>query len=250
MKFLQIIPVLDLLNGVVVRGVGGRRDEYRPIESVLTTSTKPMDVAFAFREKFGLTTLYVADLDGIVRREPNLQTLRELCEAGFDIWIDAGVRNLNEAAMLLDAGATKIIAGLESLSGPALLSSLVNNLTAERVVFSLDLKSGRPMIDSTANWPDETAIGIARSAIQAGVTQIIVLDLISVGEHGGPSTLNLCNEIRRLSTQIILITGGGVRGPDDLQTLRSRAIEGVLVATALHNGSLSHELSNSVVQKS
>ena len=167
MKFLQIIPVLDLLNGVVVRGVGGRRDEYRPIESVLTTSTKPMDVAFAFREKFGLTTLYVADLDGIVRREPNLQTLRELCEAGFDIWIDAGVRNLNEAAMLLDAGATKIIAGLESLSGPALLSSLVNNLTAERVVFSLDLKSGRPMIDSTSNWPDETAIGIARSAIQA-----------------------------------------------------------------------------------
>ena len=27
---MQILPVLDLLNGIVVRGVGGRRDEYRP----------------------------------------------------------------------------------------------------------------------------------------------------------------------------------------------------------------------------
>ena len=250
MNSLQIIPVLDLLNGVVVRGVGGRRDEYRPIESVLTTSTKPMDVAVAFREMFGLTTLYVADLDGIVRREPNLQTLRELCAAGFDIWIDAGVRGLDEARTLLNAGATKIIAGLESLSGPALLSSLVRGLTTDRVVFSLDLKAGRPLIDPTATWPDESAIGIARTAIQAGMTQMIVLDLISVGEQAGPSTLSLCDEIRGLSPQMTLITGGGVRGSADLQTLRSRAIEGVLLATALHNGALSHELSNSVVRKS
>ena len=250
MSALQIIPVLDLLNGVVVRGVGGRRDEYRPIESVLTRSTKPLDVAIAFRETFGLTTLYVADLDGILRREPNLQTLRELRAAGFEIWIDAGVRDLDEAITLLNAGAAKIIAGLESLSGPALLRALVSVLNEDRVVFSLDLKSGRPLIDSTANWPDGSASGIARTAIQAGVTQMIVLDLISVGEQRGPSTLELCDEIRGLSPHMTLITGGGVRGPSDLQTLRSRAIDGILVATALHNGSLNHERSNSAVQKS
>ena len=238
MTSLQILPVLDLWNGVVVRGVGGRRDEYRPVESVLTTSTAALDVATAFREKLGLTTLYVADLDGIVRREPNLQTLRELRTAGFEIWIDAGVRDRDETVRLWNAGATKIIAGLESLSGPSLLKSLIGEVTAEQLVFSLDLKAGRPIIADSANWPDVSAIGIARSAIQAGVTQMIVLDLVSVGEQRGPSTLDLCDEIRRLMPQLTLITGGGIRGFADLETLRSRAIDGVLLSTALHNGSL------------
>jgi phosphoribosylformimino-5-aminoimidazole carboxamide ribotide isomerase len=231
---LRIVPVLDLLNGVVVRGVGGRREEYRPIESLLTKSTKPLDVAIAFREQLGLTTLYVADLDGIVRRQPNWQTLRELSATGFDIWVDAGVRETRDAVAMLNAGASKIIAGLESLSGPLLLKSLIDDVTAERIIFSLDLNAGRPMTDEAANWPADSALEIARFAINAGVTQMIVLDLVS-----GPSTLDLCDEIRRLAPQLKLITGGGVRGSADLQLLRSRAIDGVLVSTALHNGAIS-----------
>ena len=42
---MQIIPVLDLLGGQVVRGVGGRREAYRPVRSVLTTSSEPRQVA-------------------------------------------------------------------------------------------------------------------------------------------------------------------------------------------------------------
>ena len=49
------IPVLDVLNGVIVRGVGGRRNEYRPVESVLTQSARPLDVAQAFRDRLSLT---------------------------------------------------------------------------------------------------------------------------------------------------------------------------------------------------
>ena len=85
---LQILPVLDLLNGVVVRGVGGRRDEYRPVESVLTVSVKPLDVARAFRERLGLTTLYVADLDGILHQLPNDNVFRQLAADGLELWSD------------------------------------------------------------------------------------------------------------------------------------------------------------------
>src|SRR5947209_19648396 len=62
---MQIIPVLDLMGGRVVRGVAGRRSEYRALTSALTASSKPLDVARAFRLHFGLATLYVADLDAI-----------------------------------------------------------------------------------------------------------------------------------------------------------------------------------------
>ena len=43
----RLIPVLDLMNGKVVRAVGGRRDEYRPVVSTLTPSTEPVEVAMA-----------------------------------------------------------------------------------------------------------------------------------------------------------------------------------------------------------
>ena len=35
---MDILPVLDTLDGQVVRGVAGRRTQYRRIESKLTTS--------------------------------------------------------------------------------------------------------------------------------------------------------------------------------------------------------------------
>src|SRR5712691_477545 len=130
---MKIIPVLDLLGGIVVRGVGGRRQEYRPVESVLTQSVRPLEVAQAFRDRLGLTALYVADLDGILRQQPNLTTLRELSAAGFDVWIDAGLRDSADAAMLLSAGAAKVIAGLESMSWPSVLESLVAEWGVSRV---------------------------------------------------------------------------------------------------------------------
>ncbi|MFM8221178.1 MAG: nickel transporter, partial [Planctomycetaceae bacterium] len=44
---MQVIPVLDLLGGVVVRGVAGQRDSYRPIVSQLVDGAEPLAVARA-----------------------------------------------------------------------------------------------------------------------------------------------------------------------------------------------------------
>ena len=86
---MQLIPVLDLLNGVVVRGVAGRRDEYRPIQSGLTDSVEAREMARAIRGAYGFNAFYVADLDAILRGQPNLGVYREglfgiasLCLAG------------------------------------------------------------------------------------------------------------------------------------------------------------------------
>ena len=234
---MLIFPVLDLLNGIVVRGVGGRRDEYRPVESVLTTSAQPLDVATAFRERLGLTTLYVADLDGILHQRPNENVFRALTANGFELWIDGGLRSLDEARCLLSAGAAKVIVGLETLSDVRLLTTLINEFGSERIVFSLDLMAGRPLLGA-ACWPEATPLGIARTVLRLGITQLIVLDLASVGEQRGPSTLNLCGAIREFAPSIRLITGGGVRHAADLMPLRTSRIDGVLLATALHNGAI------------
>ncbi len=67
---MRVIPVLDIMGGVVVRGVAGRRSEYRPIESSLCSSCDPPVVARAIVERFGLAEFYIADLDAISGAEP------------------------------------------------------------------------------------------------------------------------------------------------------------------------------------
>ena len=233
-----VIPVLDLLDGVVVRGVGGRRDEYRPVESVLTLSARPLDVARAFRDRLSLKTLYVADLDGILRQRPNADVYPQLVDDGFELWIDAGVRSLSDANHLLSAGAAKVVVGLETIPDARLLATLVAEFGTPRIVFSLDLQAGRPMLGHS-DWPDTSPLGIAQIVVSLGLTQLIVLDLASVGEQRGPSTISLCESIRRIAPEARLITGGGVRNADDLPPLQAAGIDGVLLATALHNGAIS-----------
>src|SRR5712691_3128794 len=100
---MRIIPVLDLKAGKVVRGIGGRREDYRPIASRLTPSCHPVDVAVAFRTHFGLAQLYLADLDAIAGALPDLATYGSLQSNGFRLWVDAGIHEAEMAGRLAEA---------------------------------------------------------------------------------------------------------------------------------------------------
>src|ERR1043166_3958675 len=93
----MIVPVIDLMGGVVVRGIAGRCDEYRPIVSQLIASSQPIAVARAFREHFGLSEVYVADLDAIGGGEPAFAIYAALHTDGFRLSVDAGVRTVDDA---------------------------------------------------------------------------------------------------------------------------------------------------------
>src|SRR5437660_93317 len=115
---MRILPVLDLKGGQVVRGMGGRRHEYRPIVSQLTASTNPLDVAEAIRRHFGLSDLYLADLDAIAGASPACVAYGQLREAGFRLCVDAGLHDADSAANHATEGLEEIVFGLETLRGP------------------------------------------------------------------------------------------------------------------------------------
>src|SRR5262245_32896730 len=125
---MRVIPVLDLKDGQVVRGIAGRRHEYRPVVSRLTPSSQPADVARAFRDHLGLTELYLADLDAIAGAPPALPAYAAVRALGLRLWVDAGVRDLADAEPLAAAGIEGIVAGLETLRGPAALEGLCRAL--------------------------------------------------------------------------------------------------------------------------
>lgn len=237
---MRILPVLDLLNGTVVHGIAGHRDTYRPIRSDLCDSPDPLAVARAFRDRLGLSELYVADLDAIEHGRPNTALWRDLVHDGFSLLIDAGSRDLARAETVLEAGASAAIAGLETLPGPALLEQWAARFGSERVVFSLDLREGTPL-GNLALWPAPDPLAIATEATACGVDQFLVLDLSSVGTGTGPPTLELCRQIARQLPLRRLITGGGIRDRSDLDQLAEAGVTDALVATALHAGRLGRD---------
>jgi phosphoribosylformimino-5-aminoimidazole carboxamide ribotide isomerase len=231
---MRIVPVIDLKDGVVVRGIAGRRSEYRPIVSQLTDSTDPADVARAFRDRLGLTDLYLADLDAIAGAAPALSVYASIRALGCRLCVDAGVRESSHAQRLADA-VDRIVVGLETVTGPAELGRIVSALGSERVVFSLDLRDGRPLGDTSA-WESADAETIAHRVIASGVRALIVLDLARVGVGAGIGTEELCARLRQAYPELELIAGGGVRNVGDLQRLAECGVQAALVASALHDG--------------
>jgi phosphoribosylformimino-5-aminoimidazole carboxamide ribotide isomerase len=232
---MRILPVLDLLGGQVVRGVAGQRQDYRPVVSRLTRSSRPLDVARAFRDSFGLTELYVADLDAIAGQKPAWPIFASLRAEGFRLWVDAGVRDA-ASGRLLAACAAGVVAGLETLMGPVALGNLVQELGI-RLVFSLDLRGGVPL-GKTDTWEGRDAWSIAAQAVALGVCRLLVLDLARVGVHTGTGTEGLCERLAANYPEVEVWAGGGVRGPADLRRLHQGGVQAVLVASALHDGAL------------
>ena len=234
---MQVIPVLDVQDGQVVQGLAGERERYRPIVSRLCASAEPLQVARAFREHFGFELLYLADLDAIVSGQPAPNLYRDLQDNGFRLMVDAGLRRACEGEVLLDAGVQTLVVGLETIFSPKELAGVVRQAGADRVLFSLDLKGGRPLANP-ATWPPEDPGAILDRAVEAGVRRVLLLDLARVGGGAGIGTERLARQALAHSADLQVVVGGGVSGPQDLHQLKRLAVHGVLVASALHDGRL------------
>ena len=238
---MRVIPVIDLMRGQVVRGIAGRRVEYRPLASRLAADARPATVGRALAE-LGFREVYLADLDAIGGDAPAWTVYEQLAECGLSLMVDAGLSTPQAARAIAQFEAAgqrlaAIVAGLESLPEAGMLSIFRETVGADRLIFSLDLKAGRPLT-SVSSWSRLRVIEIAALALRAGVRRMILLDLASVGMSQGVPTAPLCRALRCLDAKLEIIGGGGVRGEDDLRSLQAAGCSGALVASALHDGRL------------
>ena len=239
---MQILPVIDLKDGEVVRGVAGQRATYQRVQSLLAPDPTVPAVATAFASQLQVDTIYVADLDAIAGQEPNWLALEQIHQAGLQIWLDAGVESQTRARQLLDYAEQHVplagvIVGLESVPDSETLADLWQLIGGERAIFSLDLKQGQPLT-SSAGWDGQTPEEIAHQAIEIGFQRMIVLDLSAVGMDQGTPVESLCHNLHVAYPEVVLISGGGIRGLPDLQRLADHGCTGALVASALHDGRL------------
>jgi phosphoribosylformimino-5-aminoimidazole carboxamide ribotide isomerase len=245
---MRVVPVLDVSGGTAVHARGGDRTRYRPVESVLSPSPDPLRLAAAFRDRLGLSELYLADLDAIRGSEPQWELYHALLRDGCSLMVDAGVRDCHLALALSKAGVRSVVAGLETLKGPEQIAELVEGLGAPSVVLGLDLRGGAPMGDPRVWGPPDTA-SIAAFAFARKMSRFLVLDLACVGSEGGPPVEAARAVVARCAGAEVLV-GGGIRDGKDLQGLADLGVSGALVATALHRGRIDRAAIDAVMTSS
>lgn len=256
---MRIIPVIDVMAGVVVRAVGGRRAEYRPVRSKLTPSVTPLAVAKAMIAATGAKEVYVADLDAITGQGGGTGA-GELADAlpGVKVWIDQGVRGEADLSRLplskpggwrtmlqpqVRANVVPVL-GSETLDGPAVVAS-ARAAIGTGCVFSVDTYDGQLLgaWQAWAGWGVTDAGGVEALVraveVLLGGRIFILLDLAHVGSRSGPGTAKAVERLKAAVPGIGLVSGGGVRTADDVKRLADAGADAVLVASGLHDGTFS-----------
>jgi phosphoribosylformimino-5-aminoimidazole carboxamide ribotide isomerase len=222
---MEVIPVIDVKDGAVVHARMGRRDRYRPIETPLSSTSDPIDVARGLLSIYPFKTVYIADLDAIERVGDNDAALSQLKTEFPDLtlWVDNGIADWASAKHWLATGFGNLVLGSEAQNDEALVLSLSRD---DRIILSLDFRGDafagpEALLNGAGAWPN----------------RIIAMTLARVGSATGPDW-NRLSAIKRCSAERLIYAAGGVRDADDLAALARNGIAGALVASCLHNGKL------------
>ncbi|GJH12028.1 phosphoribosylformimino-5-aminoimidazole carboxamide ribotide isomerase [Caballeronia novacaledonica] len=232
---MQVIPVLDLLDGHAVRAVRGERSRYRPIQSSLCATSDPVAIARALVAATGARTLYVADLGAILQRGAHDHALAAICDAlgeGFRIWLDAGFTAFAPMRALVER-----IARLARSASPAAIVPVFGTETLLDIgaVAEASACGFEPIL--SLDYRGGLALGSLHAESSWWPSRVIVMTLDHVGAYAGPD-LDTFTSVRALAGARELVGAGGVRNDDDLARADDSGAYAWLVASAIHDGTV------------
>jgi len=129
----------------------------------------PFDVVDRLAQDYSV--IYVVDLDGIERGDPQLDYLQEISRE-VSLWVDGGVRTAEQAIDILITGARRAVLSSAYLRGPRQLKRAWR-LSSE-LVFEIELSPDGHLTVADAGWGTEDPVELARLAREIGPDHVIV----------------------------------------------------------------------------
>lgn len=233
----RIIPCLDVKDGVVVKGVKFRGHEV--LGSIL-------DLASRYRDQ-GADELVFYDITASVEgrsvsKDWVAQTARALdipfCVAG-------GIRSVDQARVVLNAGADKISVNSPALERPELINELVEAFGSQCVVVGIDsMKEGDDYFvyqyTGSAEHTRATKRRMLDWAIEAqerGAGEIVLNCMDQDGVRQGYDLAQL--RIAREAIRVPLIASGGAGAiPHFAKVFKEARVDGALAAGVFHRGEI------------
>lgn len=230
---MDLYPAIDLRDGRCVRLLQGDYDR----ETVY--GDDPVAQALAF-EAAGAPWIHVVDLDAARTGEPvNREVVAAIAAAvGVPVQTGGGVRDLDAARALFDAGVARVVVGTAALEDPA----LVRTLAAEHpVAVGLDARGREVAVRGWLRGSGADLFDLVEAFADAGVAALVVTEIGRDGTLSGPDLDGLAQVLA--ATDVPVVASGGVGTLDDVAALAGlraggRSLAGAIVGRAIYEGAV------------
>ncbi len=233
---VRVIPCLDVADARVVKGVNFLN---------LRDAGDPIELAAKYYDD-GADELTFLDVHATVDNRSTMYDLVTKCaeQVFIPLTVGGGIREVDDVARLLGAGADKVSVGSAGIANPQLLSSIAERFGNQVLVISLDLKRS-PKTESgfvvtTHGGRNETeldALQWVAKTLELGAGELLVNSIDADGTRAGFDG-EMLRAIREISDVPVIASGGAGQASDFAQAAAAGA-DAILAASIFHEGSVS-----------
>jgi cyclase len=229
----RIIPCLDVAGGRVVKGVNflGLRDAGDPVE-----------VARRY-ENEGADELVFLDIHASHEgRDILVDMVRRVAEECFmPFTVGGGIRTVDDAAGLIQAGAEKVSINSAAVRNPGLVSDIAKRFGSCATVVNIDPK--RVIVDGVEKWvvhinggrvaTNWEAVAWAREVERLGAGEIILTSMDADGTKSGYD-IPVTKAVAEAVGIPVVASGGAGNAQHMLAAIRDAHASAVLAASIFH----------------
>ena len=223
MPYSRLIPCLDVANGRVVKGVSfvGLRDVGDPVELAKHYSDGGAD-ELVFLD-------ITATPEGAKTMTSVVARVADVLEIPFTV--GGGIRTIDDASRIIEAGADRVSLNSAALSNPELISEIAELYGSQAVVVAIDAGDG---VVHTHGGRIATEIKTVPWAIEAasrGAGEILLTSIRQDGQRTG-FDLELTKQVRDAISIPVIASGGAGNAEHVAQALR--ITDAALIASIVH----------------
>ena len=227
----RIIACLDMDGGRVVKGVRFKN---------LRDAGDPAECATAHARN-GADEIVLLD---ITATSGNRYTLLDaICKTARSLFVPftvgGGIRQLDDAAAVFDAGADKIAINSAAVRDPALIGKIARRFGSQAVVVAIDARkvdgSFEVFIAGGRVPTGRDAIQWAREAAACGAGEILLTSMDRDGTQSGFD----CGLVRAVAEAVsipVIASGGAGSARDFIEVFRGGCADAALAASIFHFG--------------
>lgn len=223
----ELYPAIDLRDGRVVRLLQGDYDRQT------TYGDDPVAVAESFAAQ-GARWIHVVDLDAARTGSPEnrsvVAAIARAVRGTAQVQTGGGVRSVDDAIVLADAGVARVVMGSAAVRNPTLVEEASQVVP---VAVGLDHRGGELAVHG---WTEGSGVQLAE-ALHCFPTAaaFVITDIGRDGMLQGPDVDGLT--AAAAATPITVIASGGVSSLADVVALaRVPGIGGVITGKAIYEG--------------
>jgi len=201
MPLPRLIPCLDVAAGRVVKGV--RFQELRDVGD-------PVELGAAYSDN-GADELVFLDISATVNEKDAAVSVaaRVAEQVTIPFTFGGGIRTVEDATALLEAGADKISVNSAALARPALIEELARALGSQAVVVAIDTEDGRVRSHAATRDAARDTVEWARECEERGAGELLVTSIDRDGTQTGYDLDQLAALRDAVSLPVIASGGAG-----------------------------------------